>query len=250
MMLSRVATVALLLTGSAYGCSDSEGWKDEKGYKCGDWALFDCFKAHSFHKYSMTNQEAILRNCPKTCDSCKYFDGKCQDSMTFQDEKGHTCGEWLGHNCYDAVTKWFYSPEGEHAVRKNCPHSCKNCNYDQCSDRHDFTDQKGYRCGDWVDYKCKEAKSEHGYSDYGMMEILKNCPHSCDTCNEQIAPAPKCTDLKLKSGAAWYDKNGPEFDCAWYGQEKKRCRRYQRKTKNEYKAKRACCSCGGGKRID
>lgn len=457
-MISTLAAVALLLAGSVSGCGDSGSWKDQKGYKCSGWSGYNCFTAHRKYSYSLSNQEALLKNCKKTCGTCNYFNGACQDNMRYEDEKGYTCGEWKGHNCYDATAKHGYSVNGEFNVKMQCQYTCKNCGYQKCYDEINFYDQKGYRCGDWVGYNCKEAKSKHGYSESGQREVMKACPHSCKICNERVAPtlkptaptarpttpptvrkfcdkivlrdfklsAPeetyteggsvsheqeidncggqenlqqtlwfkagstdtdtsvtsldetlgetfsttlggeaeikvagaygvataeasvtvkgsvtdtetssmkegettisqtkkyselrtwhlvkagpgqlvkastefrfvnydakftgqaecwnrdgvkletktvsgsfkgrsytsfgsvkistercpsKCNDRKLKSGAAWHDIHGPEFDCSWYGQSKKRCRKYQKKTKNEYKAKKACCVCGGG----
>ena len=72
--------------------------------------------------------------------------------------------------------------------------------------------------------------------------------------NPTPAPTPtssQCSDLPRNSnGDAWYDSDGPDFDCPWYT-EGTNCADYG----DGYEAfgltaNQACCACGGGNRND
>lgn len=55
-----------------------------------------------------------------------------------------------------------------------------------------------------------------------------------------------CLDAKVK-GEDWHDDGGPSYNCEWYSQKKKRCKKYG--GKHPWKgltANDACCACGGG----
>merc|ERR1712038_64749 len=56
-------------------------------------------------------------------------------------------------------------------------------------------------------------------------------------------PAPPCDD----DPEGWYDSDGPQYDCEWYGQGSN-CQAYGHLYENFGKtANEACCACGGGR---
>eukprot|EP01061_Rhynchopus_euleeides_P003156 TRINITY_DN12424_c0_g1_i4.p1 TRINITY_DN12424_c0_g1~~TRINITY_DN12424_c0_g1_i4.p1 ORF type:complete len:434 (+),score=60.97 TRINITY_DN12424_c0_g1_i4:84-1385(+) len=55
----------------------------------------------------------------------------------------------------------------------------------------------------------------------------------------------ECQDLTLPSGSAWYDVDGPRYNCGWYA-EGPRCSAYGYDFRNVYTANESCCVCGGG----
>jgi len=54
----------------------------------------------------------------------------------------------------------------------------------------------------------------------------------------------------LDDPIGWYDKDGPTFDCEWYGSESDRCTLYGDEYENfGTTANKACCVCGGGRSV-
>merc|ERR1711998_420733 len=60
--------------------------------------------------------------------------------------------------------------------------------------------------------------------------------------------APRvCTDFVPPGEAAWNDRDGPYYNCAWYTSGANYCRYYGNSYANFGKtANQACCGCGGG----
>lgn len=165
-------------------CTDDEDFQDEEGYACKDWRFYDCYKARAKWEYSLGGLTDLLNSCKKTCSSCAYkTEGKCVDDLEYVDEQGWCCGHWQEYNCGKAHSLYGYSTEGEHELRRKCQFSCENCGFEDCEDDKDFTDQDGYRCGDWKGYKCNQAADKWGYSVQAQRDLIEACPFTCGSCD-------------------------------------------------------------------
>ena len=64
---------------------------------------------------------------------------------------------------------------------KTQPGIC-GCGHADRSDKSGYTDAKGYGCTDWLDYDCKRAQEDHGYTAAQEANLLASCSLSCGVC--------------------------------------------------------------------
>eukprot|EP00662_Eupelagonemidae_sp_cell21_P027435 gene27436-biopygen104149 len=64
-------------------CVDTPGYVDELGFRCVDWAAFNCLDASGKYGYTPVGQERLLENCALTC---------MESSKTYGTQKAGLCG--------------------------------------------------------------------------------------------------------------------------------------------------------------
>jgi len=132
------STVANFVTTAVKGCEDATGWVDEKSKTCTSWEGWSCDKAASLFKYSIAGQDALLKNCRKSCNICTDADLKALqkssepvkieayagagDNPTFKDAKGYGCATWKITGC-DKVSPGYTITDMK-TIKANCKTSC------------------------------------------------------------------------------------------------------------------------------
>lgn len=149
-------------------CVDEPDFVDTEGFTCTDWSPelgFSCDKAVD-EGYTVDEQAAIMKACPKSCGLCQGGAKKppmaaqsaapvvdvtttttttttakpanCDDSSTFRDSEGFACNEWgpdAGYAC-SAATEQGYSAEEQAVIMHKCRKSCQLCDNALPSVRH------------------------------------------------------------------------------------------------------------------
>jgi len=97
-------------------CSDTSNFRDENGYRCGDWAGYNCETSDSL---SRSGRLDVLGECTSSC-------GTQYDNPTFRDENGFSCEAWVGYDC-SRNHSLPLSSIGRQELNVRCPVTCGKC---------------------------------------------------------------------------------------------------------------------------
>lgn len=91
-----------------------------------------------------------------------------------------------------------------------------------------------YTCGERISFLTQTGSSE----DEARELVSSDFPYKCGAC------ANGCVDMQL-NGSAWYDSDGPTYNCAWHAKNwRDRCT--DSYVNGNLSSNQACCACGGG----
>jgi len=166
-------------------CKSSEILDDENctcktpGYRC-DYTE----EERKVMKIAMVVFEWCCEHEQKLCHK------ECKDTKEYRGLIGSTCSQWLGSNCLSPG--WQLNVEDQNLLKTHCPESCQLCPHQKikpvkdivCIDNNKFKDTKSLTCEKWKRYNCNMASSYWSYTKEQQDDIIKNCPLSCDICQE------------------------------------------------------------------
>ena len=168
-------------------------------------------------------------------DSCLnqpcFNGGACQDLP-----QGYLC----------TCTSGFFGDSCEFAEVNECePDPCQNGGL--CTDN---VGAVGFTCN------CTDTGFTGATCETNIDDCVSNGCSNGGTCVDGINdywcdcstadPMTSCTDKTFSDGTAWYDIDGPTYDCAWYSSGTN-CSAYGNSYSNGgLTANMACCVCGGG----
>ena len=151
-------------------------------YKIGTTEVTGCPNWEGEHLTYNCDFDIVKNNCPKSCDTCDYdfektkSDSECKnvdDSVTYKigETQVSGCPDWQGENL-------TYNCNFD-IVKKNCPISCKTCDY-KCKN---VDDSVKYKIGETEVSGCPDWQGENLTYNCDFDIVKKNCPISCNTCD-------------------------------------------------------------------